>query len=48
MFKNVSFVLTDTWIEALEKYAKVNGFKNVEDVAQHAVMVFLKVRGYLS
>lgn len=46
-WKNISLELADDWIEALEKYAKDNGYRDAEDVARSAIIVFLKERNYL-
>jgi hypothetical protein len=47
-WKTITLELSDTWIEALEKYAKDNGLKDIEEASVHAIILFLQNRDYLA
>jgi metal-responsive CopG/Arc/MetJ family transcriptional regulator len=46
-WKTISIELSDTWIEALEKFAKDNELDGVDDAVRTAIIVYLQRRGYL-
>jgi hypothetical protein len=46
-WKTISIELADTWVEALEAYAKDNELQGVEDATRTAIIVYLQSRGYL-